>query len=131
MIGSVTRRSALAAMVASVGGGLVLAADRNYRLATFSADVTPPLGHSLLAGATITPAAKRIDDPLFAHGFVLLGPDRPIVVVSVDWCEIRNDAYSRWRQVLAEAAGTAPARVLVTSIHQHDAPLPDLEAQRI
>jgi hypothetical protein len=102
-----------------------------FRLATFSADVTPPIGHPLLAGATVTPPAKSIDDPLFARGFVLIGGDKPVVVVSVDWCEIRNDAYDRWRDVLAEAAGTDRVRVLVTCIHQHDAPLPDLEAQRL
>src|SRR5262249_39001276 len=102
-----------------------------FRLSTFAADVTPPLGHPLLAGATVAPNASRIDDPLSACGFVLQGPDKPLVVVSVDWCEIRNDAYDRWRRVLADAAGTDPVRVLVTCIHQHDSPLPDLEAERI
>src|SRR6266545_1579478 len=100
-----------------------------YRLATFSADVTPPRGHPLMGGG-IAPA-KAIDDPLFAHGFVLLGAGEPIVLVAVDWCEIRNDAYDRWRAVVAEAAGTSPQRVLVTSLHQHDAPIADLEAQRL
>ncbi len=129
-----TRRDALG-MMAALSGGIFgvesQAAETEYRLATFSADVTPPLGHPLLAGATVTPPASRIDDSLFAKGFVLAGGELPIVVVSVDWCEIRNDAYDRWRDVLAEAAGTSRERVLVTSIHQHDAPLPDLEAQRI
>ncbi len=107
------------------------AAEPVFRLATFSCDVTPPLGHPLLAGATVAPPVKRIDDPLFARGFVLLGGEKPLVLVSVDWCEIRNDAYDRWRDALAEAAGTDRKRVLVTAIHQHDVPLPDLEAQRI
>jgi hypothetical protein len=80
-------------------------------------------------GGGISPV-KKIDDPLFAHGFVLLGAGKPIVVVSVDWCEIRNDAYERWRAVLAKAAKTDPVRVLVSAIHQHDAPIADLEAQR-
>jgi hypothetical protein len=104
---------------------------QGFRLATFSADVTPPVGHPLLGGATVTPVASRIDDRLYARGFLLLGGDKPLVVVAVDWCEIRNDAYDRWRDVLAEAAATERVRVLVTSIHQHDAPLADLEAQRI
>ena len=56
---------------------------------------------------------------------------QPIVLAAVDWCEIRNDAYSRWRTVLAEAAATVPERVLVCSVHQHDAPVADLEAERI
>ncbi len=129
-----TRRDLLGALTALATGVFASgtrAAIPEFRLATFSADVTPPIGHPLLAGATVTPAASRIDDPLFAKGFVLSGGDRPVVVVSVDWCEIRNDAYDRWRDVLAEAAGTSRERVLVTSIHQHDSPLPDLEAQRI
>ena len=106
-----------------------IAADKApYRLATFAADVTPPLGHALMGGG-IAPA-KKIDDPLSAHGFVLLGAGKPLVVVAVDWCEIRNDAYDRWREVLAQAANTTPQRVLVMALHQHDAPIADLEAQR-
>lgn len=103
----------------------------SFRIATFSADVTPPLGSPLLGGATVTPAVKAIDDPLFVIGFVLLGGDRPVVVAAIDWCEIRNDAHDRWREALAEAAGTTRERVLFSCIHQHDAPLADLEAQRI
>src|SRR5262249_38734212 len=126
----ITRRTALGTMAGLAGlGGTADAA--GFRLATFSVEVTPPVGHPLLAGATVTPDAKRIDDPLFALGFVLTGGDRPVVVCSSDWCEIRNDAYDRWRDVLARAAGTTRQRGLVTSIPTHAAPLPDLEAQRI
>ena len=100
-----------------------------HRLAHFSADVTPPIGHPCMGGGIAVVA--RIDDPLFANGFVLLGAGRPIVVVAVDWCEIRNDAYEHWRKVLSAAADTSPERVLVAALHQHDAPIADLEAQRI
>jgi len=100
-----------------------------YRVATFRCDVTPPPGHPLLAG--LVPPARELGEPLSAIGLVLLGADRPIVLVAVDWCEIRSDAYDRWRSVLAEAAGTVPERVLVSSVHQHDAPLFDLRAQRV
>ncbi|MEX1231766.1 MAG: hypothetical protein WEB58_16075 [Planctomycetaceae bacterium] len=102
-----------------------------FRLATFSADVTPPIGHPLLAGVTSPPPVVRVDDPLYAHGFVLLGGEKPIVFVAIDWCEIRNDAYDRWRDVLAEAAGTDRPRVLVHCVHQHDAPIGDLTAEQI
>ncbi|MGE0538081.1 MAG: hypothetical protein AB7O68_24170 [Pirellulales bacterium] len=110
---------------------LTLAAvdDDQLRLATFSADVTPPIGHPCMGGG-IAPAS-RIDDRLGAHGIVLLGSGEPIVLVAVDWCEIRNDAYDRWREALAEAAGTTPVRVLVASVHQHDAPVADLAAERL
>jgi len=100
-----------------------------YRLATFSAEVTPPLGHPCMGGG-IAPA-QRIDDPLYAIGFVLLSTEKPIVLVAVDWCEIRNDAYERWREALAKAADTSRERVLVACLHQHDAPIADLEAQRL
>jgi hypothetical protein len=101
----------------------------SLQLATFTADVTPPLGHPCMGGG-IAPAA-RIDDPLFANGLVLVGRGKPIVLVGIDWCEIRNDAYERWRTALAEAAGTTPERVLVACLHQHDAPIADLEAERL
>lgn len=101
----------------------------DFRLATFEADVTPPIGHPLLA--SMCPPAKAIESRLWAKGVLLSGGDRPFVIVSVDWCEIRNDAYDRWRDALAKAAGTSRERVLVSSIHQHDAPLADLTAQRI
>lgn len=97
-------------------------------LARFSADVTVPMGHGMMGGAWLS---KSVADPLFAHGFVLMGGGAPIVFVSVDWCEIRNDALTRWQEVLAAAAGTKPERVMVCAIHQHDAPVADLEAERI
>lgn len=101
---------------------------RPLRLATFSADVTVPLGHGLMGGAWLS---RSIADPLEAHGFVLLGPEAPVVFVSVDWCEIRNDAYVRWQALLAQAAGTRPERVIITTVHQHDAPVADLAAERL
>ncbi|MBM4070840.1 MAG: hypothetical protein FJ271_18070 [Planctomycetes bacterium] len=120
-------------LAACLGGSLTLNASAAepaaYRVATFTADVTPPIGHACMGGG-IKPA-ERIEDPLFVHGFVLFGLGKPVVLASVDWCEIRNDAHDRWREALAEAAGTVRERVLVSCIHQHDAPIADLEAQRI
>ncbi|MBI3407639.1 MAG: hypothetical protein HY040_04695 [Planctomycetes bacterium] len=103
--------------------------DPTFSVSTFSIEVTPPIGHPCMGGG-IAPV-KKIDDPLFVHGFVLTGAGKPIVLAAVDWCEIRNDAYERWRTVLAEAARTDIERVLVTCLHQHDAPIADLEAQRL
>ncbi|MBP6600605.1 MAG: hypothetical protein KA250_02295 [Verrucomicrobiales bacterium] len=107
--------------------------ESGFRLATFSADVTPPLGHTLFTGRW--KPAEAIESPLEARGWVLLPPgksgEKPIVCCVVDWSEIRNDAYDRWRDALAEAAGTTRERTFVSTIHQHDTPLADLEAQRI
>jgi hypothetical protein len=114
-------------MLAMLTGGRTVAGD--YYLAPFSAEVTIPIGHRCMG--VLETKAKRIVDPLLARGFVLTGPRQPIVLVSVDWCEIRNDAFQRWREVLAEAAGTSPQRVLVSSVHQHDAPVVDLGAEAL
>jgi hypothetical protein len=100
-----------------------------FQFAPFTAEVTVPIGHPLMGGGIA--AARKIEDPLFVHGLILSGAGRPIVLAAVDWCEIRNDAYERWRTLLAEAADTTPQRVLVSSVHQHDAPVADLEGERI
>lgn len=125
-----SRRAALASLATAAAGAVVGgAAEPAFRLATFTTEVTPPIGHPCMGGG-IAPV-KIIDDPLFVHGLVLLGSGKPLVLAVVDWCEIRNDAYDRWRTVLAEAAETTPERVLLTCVHQHDAPIADLEAQAL
>ena len=70
-------------------------------------------------------------DPLFAKGLVLHGAGDPLVLASLDWCEIRNESYEHWRETLAAAAGTTKDRVLVSCVHQHDAPYVDAVAQRL
>jgi len=130
---ALTRRSALRSLALSAGAlafisGRNRAAEPGLRVATFTADVTVPLGHGMMGGAWLS---KSISDPLEAHGIVFLGADAPVVLVSVDWCEIRNEAYARWQTLLAEAAGTKPERVMITTVHQHDAPVADLAAERI
>jgi len=129
-----SRREALKTIAAAVGGrlakpeGATHAASR-YQLTSFTQDVTPPLGHPLFNG--LPERATAIVDPLEARGLVLTGPGKPIVLVAVDWCEIRNESYERWRSVLAQAAQTDRERVLVSCVHQHDAPYSDVVAQRI
>src|SRR5262245_19038471 len=81
-------------------------------------------------GGGIAPV-KEIVDPLYATGFVFQGAGAPVVLVAVDWCEIRNDAYDRWRDAVAESVGTKRERVLVTALTQHDAPVADLTAQKL
>jgi hypothetical protein len=101
----------LAGLAGPAGG-----AEARFFVSTFSADVTVPIGHGMVGGQW---RATAVADPLYAKGLVLWGGERPVVFVSVDWCEIRNDAYDRWRDVIATAAGTTRERVLVSSVHQH------------
>jgi hypothetical protein len=119
---NVSRRGFLGSIPCAHGG-----ARGEFRLSTFQADVTPPIGGPLFNAVK----ARSIADPLEAHGWVLSGSGQPLVVVAVDWCEIRNESFERWRAVLAGAAGTEPRRVLVSCVHQHDAPYSDGVAQRL
>ncbi len=127
-----TRRDALSAALAVTGGlrpPLAKAEEPKLTLATFTAEVTVPLGHPLMGGG-IAPA-KEVVDPLFAHGFVLQGAGKPVVFLAVDWCEIRNGAYELFRSKVAAAVGTEPVRVMLCSLHQHDAPVMDVEAEEL
>ena len=95
-------------------------------VSTFAADVTPPLGSPLF-----TKPARSIVDPLQARGLVLEGAGKPVVLLCVDWCEIRNNSYDLWRSELARAVGTVPERVLLSAVHPHDAPYTDSGAQAL
>lgn len=101
----------------------------NFSIAPFRFDVTPPLGHPLLAG--LVPAAVACDAPLEAIGYVLLGAGEPVVVCAVDWAGLMNEAHLAWRTALATAAGTTPERVAVQCVHQHNAPFVCLEAGKL
>jgi len=96
------------------------AEEGQLRIATFAADVTPPLG-AVLCHGNVTPA-KKIVDPLSARGVILLADQQPIVLCAVDWVGIGNGAHDAWRAALAQAVGTSPDRVAVHCVHQHDAP---------
>ncbi|MFL5241931.1 MAG: hypothetical protein ACJ8FY_07465 [Gemmataceae bacterium] len=98
-------------------------------LATFSCDVTPLLGHPL-CGGWIEPV-RGVDDPLRAIGVILLGMGRPVVLCAVDWCELRNEANQAWCKALAQATHTVPENVAVHCVHQHNAPMADVAAERL
>ena len=76
------------------------------RIATFQADVTPPVGSPLSYG--FVRPVERIVDPLSARGVILLTEEKPIVLCVVDWVAISNGAHDAWREALAGAVGTRP-----------------------
>lgn len=126
-----TRRDVLASGLA-LAGGLSPARTNDppgLTLSTFEDEITPPIGHPLMGGG-VAPV-KEIVDPLFAHGLVLRGLEKPVAFVALDWCEVRNGAYELLREKIAKAVGTDPVRVMLCSLHQHDAPIADLEAQQV
>jgi hypothetical protein len=105
------------------------ATSSDLKMATFRFDVTPPIGHPC-CGGWIQPVAA-VDDQLEAIGLIFFGCGKPIVLCAVDWTGILNHAHLKWRQALAEAAGTTPDRVAVHCVHQHNAPFACLDAQSL
>lgn len=98
-------------------------------IASFRVDVTPPMGHGC-CGGWIKPI-EAVDDTPEAIGFVLLGAGKPIVVCSVDWTGILNTAHIKWRQAMADAAGTTADRAVVQCVHQHNAPFACLDTEKL
>ncbi|MBL8852356.1 MAG: HEAT repeat domain-containing protein [Planctomycetaceae bacterium] len=97
------------------------------RLATFDIDATPEVGMMMAYDPV-----RRVDElGLRCRGMVLLGIDEPIVLCAIDWIGIGNEGHDLFREVLAQAAGTTPARVAVHALHQHDAPRFDASAERL
>ena len=114
------------------GKALAAAAERptsTLQMGTFACDVTPPTGHPLCGGWV--KAVVGVDDPELAKGVVLRDGGGTYVLCAIDWCELRNDAYDLMRAKIAEAAGTSPSRVAVQCVHQHNAPLTDLDAEEL
>jgi hypothetical protein len=124
-----TRLLALAAWLLLVPAVPSRAADVPLRIATFEADVTPPLGTALCDG--LVQPAKEIVDPLLARGIVLLGEGKPVVLCALDWVGVGNSGHDAFRQALAAAAKTTRDRVCVHCLHQHDAPGCDFQADEV
>jgi hypothetical protein len=74
---------------------------------------------------------RGVDDPLRALGIVLLGAGKPIVLCAVDWTGLRNEAFRVWRKALADAAHTTPEYVTLHTVHPHNAPFADVEAEKL
>ncbi len=102
-------------------------AARAVSVATFEADITPPLGSIAPYGMNDKGEANhhftRVTDPLYAKGLVIVTEGQlPIVLCALDWVTISDDGYDAFRETLAAAVGTSPQRVAVQTVHQHGAP---------
>jgi hypothetical protein len=100
------------------------------KVATFKVDVTPPAGSPLCDG--MVPPAIGVNDPLSARGIILQADEqKPVVLVAVDWVGIGNEGNDAWREAIAKALATDIDRVCVHTLHQHDAPGCDFQADTI
>lgn len=93
------------------------------QLATFRFDATPPVGHGC-CGGWITPV-ESVDDALEGIG-VVLEPghgELPVVLCTLDWTGLANEANATMRNAIAEAVGTTSERVSIHVVHPHNAPM--------
>ena len=103
-------------------------AQNQLSVSTFQVDATPPMGSALCHG--LVKPASRIGDPTTARGLILHGAGQPIILCAVDWTGLGTDLHDVWRAELAKAVGTTSSRVMVHSLHQHDAPGCDFSMEK-
>ena len=94
--------------------------------ATFDVDASPPIGTALAYDPTI-----GIQTPLSCRGVVLIGSGQPIVLCAVDWIGIGTGGQIVFKESLAKAAKTIPQRVVIHTLHQHDAPRCDFAVDEL
>ena len=104
-------------------------ADDGLRIATFSVDITPPLG--LPVGQGFIPVLQRAEHPLLARGILLSDSGMACVLCSLDLMEVHNESYDFLRQTIAAAAKVPESQVALQCLHQHTAPAIDTAAQRL
>ena len=119
------RQLGLIALYVSMAIGAADAAEP-LKVGVFAVDASPPVGSPLAYDPT-----KGVVHPLSCRGIVLIGQSQPVVLCAVDWIGIANDGQVEFRRALAQAAGTDPKRVVVHTLHQHDAPLCDFSTDRV
>jgi hypothetical protein len=97
------------------------------QISSFDIDATPPVGSAL----AYDPMVNRWDLGLRARGVVIQGSGEPIVLCAIDWIGIANESQDVFKETIADAAHTVPERVVVHTLHQHDAPICDFSAEKM
>ncbi len=97
------------------------------RVGTFAVDASPPIGSPMAYDPT-----KGIQTPLSCRGIVLVpGDQTPIVLCAVDWIGISNGGQTVFKETIAAAIATTPDRVVIHTLHQHDSPRCDFDAEEL
>ena len=101
---------------------------KGLKVAAFSCGV-PPLGIPLEeCNPTV---ATTVDCPLLAKGAILSDGRTRNALCAFDYCELRTGAHDLFRRRLANALSVNELQVEVHCIHQHDAPLCDVNAEML
>lgn len=117
------------ARMCPAGASWAAEAGKPLRVATFAADITPPVGVPMVEG--LYPPVATIEHPLLAKGIVLQDAGGTYVLCSLDICTMSNGSYIAMRGRIAEAAGIVPSHVALHEVQQHTAPGIRMDAQRL
>jgi len=99
------------------------------RAATFTCDVTPPIGSPLQQSNP--PVTTSVDSPLLAKGVILSDGRTRYALCAFDYCDLRTGAHDLFRRKIANVLQVNELQVEVHCIHQHDAPLYDVDAEML
>jgi hypothetical protein len=77
------------------------------------------------------PIATSVDSPLLAKGVVLTDGRTRYALCAFDYCELRTGAHDLFRRKIADALRVSELQVEVHCVHQHDAPLYDVNADML
>ncbi|MEX0937493.1 MAG: neutral/alkaline non-lysosomal ceramidase N-terminal domain-containing protein [Pirellulales bacterium] len=96
------------------------ATERVFRAGAATADITPPLGETVVGGFAPFPATA-IHDKLHARCLVLDDGQTRIGVVICDNLGIVRQVYERARETIAEETDLPPENILMAATHTHSA----------
>jgi hypothetical protein len=68
---------------------------------------------------------------MLAKGIVLEAGGERYVLCAIDWCELCNGGREIYQNKVAAAAKTVPSHVTLQTVHQHTAPVVDMDAQKL
>ena len=89
------------------------------RIAAFTIDITPPVGFPIAYGIN-----QKTDTPIYLRGVILDYRGRRVVIAAAEIIGFYGGSYYQWRQMIARAARTPVAQVLLHVVHQHDSLMP-------
>jgi hypothetical protein len=91
---------------------------KTFRAGAAVADITPPLGETIVGSFAPFPA-DRVHDPLHARALVLDNEETTIAIVICDNLGIKKSVYDEARKLIAEQTRIPTANILMASTHTH------------
>ena len=113
-----TQSGMILALIGAVWAGEVQSADRILKAGAAMADITPPLGESVIGGFAPFPASK-IHDKMHAKCLVLDNGEDRIAFVICDNLGIVREVYDEARERLAQETDFPVQNILMAATHTH------------